>query len=315
MCGCCVAHLGLFLFLPISSGGASPFSKRRFYDKSDGSGGGSGKAVSLARLLLLLAVLVLLAVAVVAVIAVVKAYDNADRLDVLQASNARLRADTDAIRGSLPIKFTLTQQLATDGTRDAEVFDMDGSKFLVMANSRNSDGSSKDVDSTVYQWSDATAGFELVQKLPTANAHDSEAFTVDGGHYLVVACRNSAATNVWKWNAGTGQFQVHQVCSVVQGGAWGCMRNPVVCRVCVHRNLACTQPVTLTFSRCRATNTSWAWLCPSPLTPAALCATPPTAFCTSGTGVRQPACCGLLSFTSFASLTPAGRRVQCHTVV
>jgi EPTP domain len=106
--------------------------------------------------------------------------------------------------------FSEHQLIPTKGAHDFEYFEIDGEKYLAVANQRSA-LRDFDTDSVIYKWNGSQ--FQEFQSIPTKGASDWEAFKVDGVPYIVVANFRSGGdhyqdSKIYKWD-GTGfvEFQ------------------------------------------------------------------------------------------------------------
>ena len=126
-------------------------------------------------------------------------------------------------RSSVSGRFELTQECETTGASDWEVFVMEGSTYLAVANHRNS--SSFNVMSRIYRHSNSTSQFELVQELATTGARDWESFVIGEATFLAVANqRNGNEHNImsciYQYSAVSGQFETVQEIATSSAHDW-----------------------------------------------------------------------------------------------
>ena len=105
--------------------------------------------------------------------------------------------------------FLETQSIPTAAAVDFTAFSMHGTQHLVVANSF--DDSTRNVDSKVYRWDDASSTFLEMQSIPTNGARGWAAFSMNGIQHLAVANSvNDTSYNVeskiYKWNDASSSF-------------------------------------------------------------------------------------------------------------
>ena len=118
--------------------------------------------------------------------------------------------------------FLEFQSIPTNGAHGWTSFSMDGIQYLAVANYHN--GLSRNVNSTVYRWDDATSSFLDFQSIPTNGALIWTSFSMDGIQYLAVAnyhngLSHNVNSKVYRWDDATSSFLDFQ--SIPTNGALG----------------------------------------------------------------------------------------------
>ena len=103
--------------------------------------------------------------------------------------------------------FEEYQALPTRGAVNVEQFSIDGSQFLVFANSY-SDTEYHNTESFIYKLNESTGKFFLYQTIDTSGAGDIEYFTIADKHYLAVA--NGYNGDTYQLNSVIYQWNEHQ---------------------------------------------------------------------------------------------------------
>ena len=111
-------------------------------------------------------------------------------------------------------QFELSQEIATSGAYDWEPFQLKGVTYLAVANHFN--GTSYEVMSRIYRFSNTTSQFEQLQEVATSGATDWEAFVIEGTTYLAVAnywndgkSRN-IMSHIYRHSTTSGHFELMQ---------------------------------------------------------------------------------------------------------
>jgi len=92
----------------------------------------------------------------------------------------------------------LYQPFTTQGGRHSEFFDIEGNKYLTIANYSND--STYMVDSDVYKWNVTTKQFDIYQSLPTTGCTSINHFTKDSENYIFVNNSESPYSKLYKWD-------------------------------------------------------------------------------------------------------------------
>lgn len=126
--------------------------------------------------------------------------------------------DSQVLRfDSLTDAFVPHQSLATRHAQDWEVFEMSGTTYLAVANTKGGDyqNQTKVIDSVIYTWDSSTQAFVQVQTIQTEGALDWAHVEIDGNHYLAVANSGNDTTGrvdsvVYTWN-GTAFVELQRI--------------------------------------------------------------------------------------------------------
>jgi hypothetical protein len=126
------------------------------------------------------------------------------------------------------------QRLATSGARAVASIAIGGRSYLaipqlaedVAGAPADMNGGNSDVDAVVYGWREDEEDFREIQRLPVHGGEDVEPFTIDGDHYLAVACIRSGHgpydmhpnSTVYRWNHG--RYEVHQEIPTFAAKLW-----------------------------------------------------------------------------------------------
>lgn len=108
------------------------------------------------------------------------------------------------------------QSIPTIGATDWLHIEVDGSHFLVVANSgADALRGGPSVDSIVFQWESSLLRWEVHQRIATKGARDWEHMVIDGQHYLAVANSYDGTTRavdsvVYRWSSATLAWVEHQ---------------------------------------------------------------------------------------------------------
>ncbi|KAA0158922.1 hypothetical protein FNF27_08341 [Cafeteria roenbergensis] len=108
------------------------------------------------------------------------------------------------------------QSIPTIGATDWLHMEVDGSHFLVVANSgADALRGGPSVDSIVFQWESSLLRWEVHQRIATKGARDWEHMVIDGQHYLAVANSYDGTTRavdsvVYRWSSATLAWVEHQ---------------------------------------------------------------------------------------------------------
>ncbi|CAE7800789.1 TSPEAR [Symbiodinium sp. CCMP2592] len=118
--------------------------------------------------------------------------------------------------------FLEMQSIPTQGAWGWAAFSMDSIQHLAVAN--HFDGSSCNINSTIYKWDHATSTFLEMQSIPTSFARGWAAFSMDGIQHLAVANRYDGSSyninsKVYKWDNASSTFLEMQ--SIPTKGAVG----------------------------------------------------------------------------------------------
>ncbi|CAE7941654.1 TSPEAR [Symbiodinium necroappetens] len=119
--------------------------------------------------------------------------------------------------------FLEMQSIPTKGARRWTAFSMNGTQHLAMAN--HFDGSSYNIDSKIYKWSDTSSTFVEIQSIPTRGALDFTAFSMDGTQHLAVAnyfdgSSHNIDSKIYKWNDASNTFLEMQNISTKGAHGW-----------------------------------------------------------------------------------------------
>ena len=115
-------------------------------------------------------------------------------------------------------QFDQVQAIATNGAIDFESFVIDGETYLAVASYWN--GSTRNIDSHIYQWNNTTNQFDQIQAIATNGAIDFASFTIDGQTYLAVANYSNNSTSnidshIYQWDSTTNQFDQIQAIATI----------------------------------------------------------------------------------------------------
>ncbi|CAE8588444.1 unnamed protein product, partial [Polarella glacialis] len=149
-----------------------------------------------------------------------------DGADIFAASRASL------LSGEPSPGFTLTQSLGISHGRDAEHFELDGGRYLVLSVFRNE--SSYEVESLIYKW-DAREGLFLeMQRLPSEGAFDAELLRGGPEPLLMVSSQRSGVSRLYRLGGaepGSSSFVLQGKLSIprVYNVAWQCIPEAQEC--------------------------------------------------------------------------------------
>ncbi|CAE8602582.1 unnamed protein product [Polarella glacialis] len=155
-----------------------------------------------------------------------------DGADIFAASLASL------LSGEPSPGFTLTQSLGISHGRDAEHFELDGGRYLVLSVFRNE--SSYEVESLIYKW-DAREGLFLeMQRLPSEGAFDAELLRGGPEPLLMVSSQRSGVSQLYRLGGaepGSSSFVLQGKLSIprVYNVAWQCIPEAQECYLGVAR--------------------------------------------------------------------------------
>ncbi|CAE7521638.1 Tspear [Symbiodinium sp. KB8] len=110
--------------------------------------------------------------------------------------------------------FLEMQSIPTKGANGWAAFSMNGIQHLVVANAY--DGSSYNIESKIYKWSDTSSTFLEMQRIPTKGAYGWAAFSMNGSQHLAVANYRDASSynidsKVYKWDDTSSAFLEIQI--------------------------------------------------------------------------------------------------------
>ncbi|KAK3569437.1 hypothetical protein QTP86_030069 [Hemibagrus guttatus] len=122
-------------------------------------------------------------------------------------------------------RFELFQNINTYAAQAWKFFTVGKKRFLVVANSRRSDGNRYEL-SVIYKWRVKKQRFVEYQKIQTHSARDWEAFRIHDDNFLAVANHREGEMNhnidsvIYKWNRQTRKFEVNQTISTSGAYDW-----------------------------------------------------------------------------------------------
>ncbi|KAF5891519.1 thrombospondin-type laminin G domain and EAR repeat-containing protein-like, partial [Clarias magur] len=122
-------------------------------------------------------------------------------------------------------RFERFQNINTYDAQAWKFFTVGKKRFLVVANSRRSDGHKCEY-SVIYKWRKKKQRFVEYQRIQTHSARDWEAFRIHDDHFLAVANHRQGETNhninsvIYRWNQHTRKFEVNQTISTSGAYDW-----------------------------------------------------------------------------------------------
>lgn len=103
-------------------------------------------------------------------------------------------------------EFVVLQSITTQSAWDWESFEIDGIKYLAVAN-RSNQGQTT-LDSRIYKWNGSN--FSEYQSILTHGATAWESFVIDGEMYLMVVNSEGSVSVIYKWNVIENRFELFQ---------------------------------------------------------------------------------------------------------
>ncbi|XP_074651665.1 adhesion G-protein coupled receptor V1-like [Tubulanus polymorphus] len=100
--------------------------------------------------------------------------------------------------------FAITQRFQTKGATALSSFSWGNDRYLIIANSRDNFGDTKQ-DVIVYKWNFVLNAFVTLQNIPSISTSSLDIFQMDGIVFLTVA--SSSASAIHEWNPANLQFQ------------------------------------------------------------------------------------------------------------
>jgi len=113
-------------------------------------------------------------------------------------------------------QFVDFQSIATWGGTSFKHFQI-GTKHYLFAANRQSNDSTYNINSVVYEFNTSTTQFVAIQSIPTNGAYNSHFFTIGSNSYLAIGNSNSSSSNIYKWNTTTSQFENLQSIAIDSG--------------------------------------------------------------------------------------------------
>ena len=146
-------------------------------------------------------------------------------INIGPADNSKGAAATHyniTVQGGFKAPLEVYQNIPTQGASGWKAFSIGDRQMLAVANAY--DGSTRVIESVIYEWSAASSKFEPFQRVPTQAALQWEAFSMHGRQMLAVANSRGPSTHViesviYEWSTVSNTFEVLQ--RVLTNGAKG----------------------------------------------------------------------------------------------